>query len=140
MNGHTMQTLVIRLERLERENRRLRRAGAVALAGIVALALMGQTPSGEAAKVVEATQFVLRDSKGDTRAVLALGPDGSVGLGLSDEAGTARAWLSLGPQGSPGFALFDRAAQPRATLRLWPDGVPRLALNDKDGNVIWSAP
>lgn len=139
MNGHMVDTLVVRLERLERENRRLRRAGAVALAG-VALVLMGQTTSGEVAKVVEATQFVLRDSKGDTRAVLALGPDGSVGLGLSDEAGTARAWLSLGPQGSPSFALFDRAARPRATLRLWPDGVPRLALNDKEGNVIWSAP
>ncbi|MFQ5961286.1 MAG: hypothetical protein ACE5MG_07800 [Candidatus Methylomirabilales bacterium] len=140
MNEYTMETLVIKLERLERENRQLKRAGAVALAGIVALVLMGQTTSGEVAKVVEAKEFVLRDAKGDMRAVLALGPDGSVGLGLSDATGTARAWLSLGPQGSPSFALFDRAARPRATLRLWPDGVPRLALNDQKGNVIWSAP
>lgn len=140
MNEYTMETLVIRVERLERENRQWKRAGAVALAGIVALGLMGQTTSGAVAKVVEAKEFILRDSKGDTRAVLALGPDGSVGLGLSDETGTARAWLSLGPQGSPSFALFDRAARPRATLRLWPDGVPRLALNDQKGNVIWSAP
>jgi hypothetical protein len=140
MNKQTVETLAIRLDRLERENRRLKRTGAVALVGIAALVLMGQTTPGEVANVLEAKQFVLRDSRGDTRAVLALGPDGSVGLGLSDKAGTARAWLSLGPQGSPSFALFDRAARPRATLRLWPDGVPRLALNDKDGNVTWSAP
>lgn len=49
MNKYTMETLVIKVERLERENRQLRRAGAVALAGIVALGLMGQTPSGEVA-------------------------------------------------------------------------------------------
>jgi hypothetical protein len=140
MNEQTMETLVIRLESLERENRRLKRAGAVALAAITALVLMAQATPAGVAKLVEAEQFVLRNSSGDTRAVLAVGPDGSVGLGLSDEAGTARAWLSLGPQGSPSFALFDRASRPRATLRLWPDGVPRLALNDQDGNVIWSVP
>lgn len=140
MNERTMESLMTRLEGLERENRGLKRAGALALAGIVLLVLMGQAPPEGVAKVVTAQQFALQDSRGATRAVLALGPDGSVGLGLSDQAGTARAWLSLGPQGSPSFALFDKAARPRATLRLWPDGVPRLALNDKDGNVIWSAP
>lgn len=135
-----METPVIKLETLERENRQWKRAGAVALAGMVALGLMGQSTSGEVAKVVEAKEFILRDSRGDTRAVLALGSDGSVDLGLSDETGTARVWLSLGPQGSPSVALFDRAARPRTTLRLWPDGVPPLALNDQKGNVIWSAP
>lgn len=140
MNAQTMERLMVRLENLERENRRVKRAGAVAFAGIIALLLMGQTKPVGVAEVVEARQFLLRDSRGESRAVLALGPDGTVGLGLSDQAGTARAWLSLGPQGSPSFALFDREARPRATLRLWPDGVPRLALNDKDGNVIWSAP
>jgi hypothetical protein len=91
MNKQTVETLAIRLDRLERENRRLKRTGAVALVGIAALVLMGQTTPGEVANVVEAKQFVLRDSRGDTRAVLALGPDGSVGLGLSDKAGTAGA-------------------------------------------------
>lgn len=140
MNEPMMETLMRRLEGVERENRRWRWAGAVALTGIAAMALMGQAAPSNVAKVIEAEKFVLRDAGGNARAVLALGPDESVGLGLSDKAGTARAWLSLGPQGSPSFALFDKAAKPRATLRLWPDGVPRLALNDKDGNVIWNAP
>lgn len=140
MSEQTIETMVKRLDSLERENRRMKRTGVAALAGITAVVLMGQAIPSEVAKVVKAEQFVLRDSGGNSRAVLAVGPDGSVGLGLSDSHGTARAWLSLGPQGSPSFALFDKEAKPRATLRLWPDGVPRLALNDQGGNVIWSAP
>lgn len=140
MSEQTNDSIVKRLESLERENRRMKRAGAAALVGITAVVLLGQAVPPEGTKAVEAQQFVLRDSDRKSRAVLAVGTDGSVGLGLSDSHGTARAWLSLGPQGSPSFALFDEDAKPRATLRLWPDGVPRLALNDQAGNVIWSAP
>ena len=57
-----MEGLVIRLDRLERENHRLKRVGAVALAGIAALVLMAQATPGEVAKVVESKQFVLKDS------------------------------------------------------------------------------
>jgi hypothetical protein len=140
MQEYTLEILMQRVQKLEREIRRWRRCGAVALTGVTAALLMGQAPPPPVPKVVEAQRFVLRDESGDARAVLAVGPDGTVGLGLHDKGGTARAWLSLGPQGSPTFALFDNTAKPRATLRLWPDGVPRLALNDKDGGVIWSAP
>jgi hypothetical protein len=140
MDEAGLHTLTQRVKRLERERRRWNRTAALALVGVAAGALMGQSATPPVASVIEAEQFVLRDPGGNVRAVLALGADGSVGLGLNDKAGRARAWLALGPQGSPSFALFDSGAKPRATLRLWPDGVPRLALNDKDGNVLWSAP
>jgi len=140
MDEAAIHTLTQQVKRLERERRRWKCTAALALAAVAVGALMGQSAPPPVATVVEAEQFVLRDPRGNIRAVLAVGADGSVGLGLNDKTGTARAWLALGPQGSPSFALFDSAAKPRATLRLWPDGVPRLALNDKDGNVLWSAP
>jgi len=42
MNEPTIETLAGRLDQVERENRRIKRAGVVALAVIVAVVLMGQ--------------------------------------------------------------------------------------------------
>ncbi|MFQ5881799.1 MAG: hypothetical protein ACE5I9_04930 [Candidatus Methylomirabilales bacterium] len=140
MDDSKMEILVRRLDRVERENRRWKRVGTFVLAAIAAVALTGQATPRNVAKEVEAEKFLLRDTSGKTRAVLAMGADESVGLSLSDKDGTARIWLSLGAGGSPVLALFDKTARPRATVRVWPDGLPHLALTDKDGKVIWKAP
>ncbi len=113
MNEPTMETLARRLDRVERENRRLKKAGVAILAGIAALVLMGYVV-GE--KVVEAERFVLIDSSGDTRAVLAVAEGGS-GLYLYDKKGKMRAGLVGGVADETGLSLYDRA-----------------------GKVIWSAP
>ncbi len=42
MNEPTMETLARRVDRVERENRRLKQAGHVAIAVIAAVVLMGQ--------------------------------------------------------------------------------------------------
>ncbi len=42
MNEPTMNNMVLRLDRLERENRRLKRIGALVVVGIAAVVLMGQ--------------------------------------------------------------------------------------------------
>ncbi len=63
-------TLEQRLDRLERENRCLKRAGALALAVIAAVVLMGQATGAKVPKVIEAERFVVRDASGNTRAVL----------------------------------------------------------------------
>ncbi len=63
MNDPTMETLTRRLDHLERENRRLKRVGALALAVMAAVVLMGQvTPSNAAAaEVPPRPVFVERD-------------------------------------------------------------------------------
>ena len=45
MTETTSEVLVRRIERLERENRRFKRAGAAIAIGIVAVLLMGQAPA-----------------------------------------------------------------------------------------------
>ncbi len=66
MGGATMETLLRRLDRLERENRRLKRAGILVLAVIAAVALMGvHEPPTEIHDVVEAKRFVVRDKSGN---------------------------------------------------------------------------
>lgn len=96
MNEPTMEALARRLDRVERENRQLKRVGVVALAVIATVVLMGQTT--QQSKVVEAEQvkanevearkFILRDASGkEARAELALSADDSPHLTLSDRGG-----------------------------------------------------
>ncbi len=123
-NNPTIETLARRLDKVERENWRLMRIGAVALAVIVAVVLMGQAtwklaPPGKPGKVVGAEQFIVHDARGGVRAVLGTLPDGTVRLVLYDRGnpGETRVILSAGPETSPG-----------------------LSFSDKAGKVIWSAP
>ncbi len=117
MKKHTMETLVQRLDRLEREDRRLKGVGLMVLIGIVALVLMGQATPSKVEKLVEAEKFVLRDEKGKIRATLAIAADGVVSLSL---AGTAE--------------------KPGAVLAAARDGASTLILYNKDGNVLFRAP
>ena len=123
-NNPTIETLARRLDKVERENRRLMRIGAVALAVIVAVVLMGQAtwklaPPGKPGKVVGAEQFIVHDARGGVRAVLGTLPDGTVRLVLYDRS-------------NPG--------ETRVVLGAGPEGSPTLAFSDKAGKVIWSAP
>ncbi len=81
MGESTLEILTRRLERLEQQNRFIRRAGAVLGVAVVAFFLMGQASPG--GQVVEAQRFVVRDpSTGKGRAALSLLQDGSVGLSI----------------------------------------------------------
>ncbi len=51
--------VVERLEKLERQNRRMKQAGAVALVLAAAVLLIGQAPR---TRIVEANEFILKDS------------------------------------------------------------------------------
>ncbi len=72
MNDLAMETLARRLDQLERQNCLMKRAGALALAVIAAVGLMGQATGGKVAKVVEAEKFVVKDRDGKIRAELGL--------------------------------------------------------------------
>src|SRR5437867_1634215 len=95
------RTLLKRVEGLERQNQRLRRTlwlSVCVFAG--AFVLTGQTPS---KRIVEAEQFVLRDSSGKARAELTM-LDSGPSLTFRDSQGTARVAMALGPEG-PGLVL-----------------------------------
>jgi hypothetical protein len=106
----TLDALTRRLDRLERENRRLKVVGVLALLGLVSVALMGQAVLSDA-PIVEAQTFYVRDRVGKVRATL-----GADGLSIMDASGAARVVVS-GTSDPPG-----------------------LNLRDKAGAVVWKAP
>jgi len=120
MNEPTMETLEGRLDRVERENRRLKRAGVVALAVIAAVVLMGQATG---SKVVEAQKFVVKDADGTVRAILGEGkshivdsPVQRFGLHLYGSNGKDRASLAEWGEDGTGLVLYDK--QLRTTAKL----------------------
>ncbi len=115
MNEPTMETLARRLDQVERENRRMKQAGVVALAVIAAVVLMGQSTGGKVAKVVEAEKFVLKDKDGKIRAIFGLGVGHPV---LTDPT-------------APHLSFYDKQSKPRIKLALDIDGTPELLLGDK---------
>src|SRR5437762_14135974 len=90
MASHEQQDLVTRLERLERENRRLKQAGALAVLLCCSDFPMGQVKTREVkprtVRPVEAEQFVLDDFVGKKRAELLM-EAGRAGLVVYDLAG-----------------------------------------------------
>ncbi len=95
----TIDTVSRRLDRLERENRLLKRTGVMALIAVAALTLMGQAAVRQVPKVIEAQRFVVRDASGNIRAIFGAGENSlyqskpPYGIVLYDESGTARAWM-----------------------------------------------
>ncbi len=77
MNEPTMDNIVKRLDRLEREKRRWRCLGILMLIGVTALLAMGQSKSTghlDDLKVIEAERFIVKDEDGNVRAVLGVQP------------------------------------------------------------------
>jgi hypothetical protein len=132
MNEPTMETLARRLDMVERENRRLKQAGMVAMAVIAAVMLMGQAMQ---SKVVEAEQFVVRDASGKVHAALGTVNKRAVSLALIDKNGNPRVVLGASSDGSPSLSFYDKGVNRRAVLGLRADDSPDLALLDKDGKL-----
>lgn len=112
-----------RLEALEKEARRWRRAGAATAAMI--LALMTLAAARPKPRLVEAGEFRLVDEKGTVRASLTARKSAAA-LMLADEAGTVRARLAL--EGSPRMELSDAGGTTQASVSLGADGAPTLSL------------
>lgn len=93
--------LLRRLERVERENRRLRRLGIAMLLALGSIALLAAAPPPGRPKVIDAQQIVLRDPTSGTRAVL----DGE-GLALYNPNGALRVELREGKTGPRGMEVF----------------------------------
>jgi len=158
-----LSAVVARVEKLERQNRRLKIAGGVILLGIVA-ACASETvtpPAREAPDVIEARTFAVIDENGTTRAGIT-----SVGIGYHDEMGNLRALISPGGIAyidengttrarieASGSSYFDESGEIRARIvaggisyfdemgeiraRIVDDSFTYF---DEDGELIWQAP
>ena len=113
--------------------------------------------------VVKATQFILSDSKGRTRATLRIvgdlptvnvldeqgkcragwvtQKDGSARVCFFDQNDTATGIIKLGADG-PTFAIEDGSGRPRIELSVAPDGSPGMILSDPSGKpwIVLGAP
>lgn len=133
----TSQTLDLtevgaRLQKLERQHRRLKLTGSMVLLLAAAGLLMGQALPTR--RTVDAEEFVLRDAAGTPRAVLSLKAEGAPTLAFFDPSGKTRAWFGVRGGGSPYLLFADHAGKPRAGLSVKDDGSPELTFIDLTGN------
>lgn len=141
-----------RLARLERDNRRLRRGGAAALALAGAAILMGQAEGDKVWNNLEARRIALIGPGGNVRAELGTTKDGHVRfdfyndadgrvaslttdgpfLGFYDNAGVRQVGLAVG-EGAHAYLSF-KGKDGKERVLLTEDGTgPRLTLSDEAG-------
>jgi hypothetical protein len=136
MNSETLdlQSMLNRLGRLERQNRRLKLSAFIFLVGFSTFFLMGQVRAPKMPEAIEARKFVVRDLSGNGVAALGLGPQGSPLLVMLRKDGKVGATLEVSVEGVPALTLYDKD-KPREIVALDLDGSPGLALSDRNGSA-----
>lgn len=142
MDNPMIDLLVERLERLERENRRWRWAGAaLGLAGAIGL-LVGAARQGDGPKTVEAERFVVKGEDGKVYAELGLYRDkdgrtsGATRLVFFDEDGTYRTNYGVGSSRDPYLSLMGQDGATRASLTMsGPDEWTNLSFTGRSGKT-----
>ena len=130
MESETSEWTVVmdRLEKLEKQNRRIKQIGALALILVGSVLLMGQAP---AQRTVEANEFIVKDSAGRKRMGLTVLQGGPV-LEMFDERGEPASIVT-----SDGLVFFDSetkrfgSAVNRAILTR-----TGLFFNDRQGKIV----
>jgi len=123
--------ILSRLEKVEKENRTLKRFALAFLSLIAAVVVMGQArPS----RTMEAEQFVLKDPQGLVRARLGVSGRATT-LNFYDAAGVLRQSLMVGANGIPGLSLFDAAGNQTVSLANGEAG-PSLGLQEGAGRLL----
>lgn len=129
--------LVARLDKLERENRKLKRWGGVLAAGAIAAGLMSMvnpTASPSAAMssnavcdTVWAERFVMQDSRGKKRMMLDAYSNGTPTVAFYDKAGKSLAQLAVASDGQATLDMFMSGKKHTAYMRLSEEGAPYWA-------------
>jgi hypothetical protein len=136
--------MMIRMEELHRENRRLRRlwmgtvvSGALLLGLAAALVIVTARHGlpGSVADVIEARQFLLRDPSGAIRGSWSTGDKGSMRLQLQAPGSKAGLSLAVLEGGASGITVRDSAGRSRAVLGLLPDQTVSLLFADENGTT-----
>jgi len=163
-----LEAVLERLENVERQNRRMKRVGLVTLVLLAAGFLVGQAQP--KSQVVEAEQFIVRDARGQKRALLGLDhptspghspvriglynenqssavmylSDGFAGLTVTAEgaAGAEKRAIQLfaNPKEGTGLKVGASITTEAARLGADADGGASLVLKDKSGKVLFKAP
>jgi hypothetical protein len=135
MREERLDVLARRVERLERENRRWKRAATLGLLLVATAALLGQAAPPGVAKALEAERINLRDAGGNLRAVLGTSPDGATSLLLYNATGVHQAGLGVLPDGTASIFLGNPAGRTVTELTLYRDGTPTLLFRDRAGKT-----
>lgn len=122
----SQDNLLVRVEKLERQNRRMKRIGCGIFIVVGAVLLMGQTHQPAIPVAVTARAFVLVDQNGSTRARLSTLPSGPI-LVLYDAKGNPRMILD-GREPSPGLTIATASGEPELSLDINPSNGAELAL------------
>jgi hypothetical protein len=142
MDKPMIDGLVERLERLEQENRRWRRAAvALGLAGAIGL-LVGAARQGGGPKTVEAERFVVKGEDGNVYAELGLYRDergratGATSLVFFGEDGKYRTNYGIGSRGAPFLHFMGEDGAERASLSMiGPEEWTQLSFHEKSGKT-----
>lgn len=135
MSEPTMEALVRRIDRLERETRWWKRATGLGLVLLAAMGVLGQAPGLGTAKTLDAERFNLRDAAGNLRGVLGSSADGATSLLLYGPPGVHQAGLAVMPDGSASLFLGNPAGRTVTELTLYRDGTPTLVFRDRAGKT-----
>jgi hypothetical protein len=125
--------LTNRLEKLERENRRIKRFGGAALFVLAGLLLVAAAAPGGKPKTIKAGAFEVVDAEGKTRARLGMTKSGGVGLRLLNKTGTRRLQAEMESSGAVGFTCFSAAGRPAVMLMRSSKGIPSLIYANEKG-------
>jgi|SRR6266850_6228495 len=129
------QTLMRRIERLERQNRAVRAAGTLAvLAGAAALCIGMSAPR----RTLETDLLIIKDATGNTRMILGMSDDGPA-ITMLDSNGKLRANIGVTEKG-PEFDFLDQSETPRLQMFIDEKQVPRLNLLDSRGTQVTFRP
>lgn len=126
-----IQTVLKRLDTLEKQNRRLKQVISLFMIVVSSLALM--SVAGHKGRTIEARQFALKDEAGTTRAVLGMRSAGP-GLALYDSHGNKVQALLTVLQAGPVLGLYDADGTTRVLLGVTPKGAT-LTFNDVEGKL-----
>ena len=132
MNEPTMDTLARRLDKVERENRWLKRVGVAALAVIAGVVLMGQSLASKGFTAFVAEEFVLRDASGRIRGVLSVVGD-EPHLVLYDKDKKLRFGIRAAAD-KVSLVLNGKGEKSGVILTVAGD-TAKLLIDDKDGNT-----
>jgi hypothetical protein len=121
-----------RIEKLERQNRRLFALTAALAMGLVLIVAWRLLPS-EAN--MEARRFTLRGADGTNRGAFEIAVDGNPQVRLNDATGRARAMLLVRREGDIVLRMTGREGQDR--MQLWVNslGTPILQMADASGRT-----
>ena len=127
---HARSDVARRLGALEAQVRTLRAVAGIAVPIALAMLLLGAAGrDGE----VSGTRFVLVDSSGVAKAVLATDSEGAPMFTLMDGAAKPRVFLAV-REGAPSIFLTDSAANAAIVMNVDADGSPVLRLRGADLN------